>query len=130
KLLSIGITQRTPERAGVMSSALCEEAMPRTEQNPLNKRPRRRTRRQVACLNSCRPTSSEIDNRSPPAQAPLRFALLPEASAVPRRKPVPHPHHWSCELQALGHTLRLMAYVRPPHAAPHLLFSTVAQSLG
>jgi len=38
KLLSIGITQRTPERAGVMSSALCEEAMARTEQNPLNKK--------------------------------------------------------------------------------------------
>ena len=36
--LSIGITQRTPERAGVMSSALCEEAMARTEQNPLNKK--------------------------------------------------------------------------------------------
>src|SRR5262249_7235578 len=29
---------RTPERAGVMSSALCEEAMARTKQNPLNKK--------------------------------------------------------------------------------------------
>ena len=40
KPLSIGITQRTPERAGAMSSALCEEVVERIadEQNPLNKK--------------------------------------------------------------------------------------------
>jgi hypothetical protein len=38
--LSIGMTQRTPERAGAMSSALCEEAVERIadEQKPLNKK--------------------------------------------------------------------------------------------
>jgi len=40
KPLSIGITQRPPERARTMSSSLCEEAMERIadEQNPLKKK--------------------------------------------------------------------------------------------
>jgi hypothetical protein len=59
KPLSIGITQRTPERA--MSSALCEEARERIadEQNRLNKKADA-PRTQAACLDSCRPTTSEI----------------------------------------------------------------------
>src|SRR5262245_57653487 len=53
KPLSIGITQRTPERARTMSSSLCEEAMERIadEQNPLNKKGLG-ARTQAACLNS------------------------------------------------------------------------------
>jgi len=44
-----------------MSSALCEEARERIadEQNRLNKKADA-PRTQAACLNSCRPTSSEI----------------------------------------------------------------------
>ena len=82
KPLSIGITQRSPERA--MSSALCEEATERIadEQNRLNKKADA-PRAHEGGMPEFVPTGEQRDcNRSPPAQAPLRFAVLAEASAV------------------------------------------------
>src|SRR5271166_5380516 len=53
---------------------------------------------------------------SPPDQAALRSGVLPEAAAVPGwHRSLCSAHHWSRELQALSHTVRLMppAYVTP-----------------
>ena len=54
----------------------------------------------------------------PPAvEASIRVGILPEAAAVPGRYrgACASSHHWSRELQTLGHTVRLMppAYVKP-----------------
>jgi hypothetical protein len=61
-----------------------------------------------------RPYDSEEPNcnRSPPAQAPLRFAILPELPpCLLGIEACASSHHWSRALQALGHTVRL---IRPP----------------
>jgi hypothetical protein len=72
----LSITQRTPERAGAMSSALCEGVVERmlTSKIPSTKKPTRRARTQAACLNSSNRRAARDCNGSPPAQAPLRFA--------------------------------------------------------
>ena len=114
-----------------MSSALCEEVTERIadEQNRLNKKADA-PRTQAACLDSCRPTSSEIVIVR---RRLKRRYVLPFFQKLPpclfSSKPVPHPHHWSRELQALDPRERLMppAHVKPyvkrqkTDAAPHLL---------
>ena len=52
----------------------------------------------------------------PSVEASRRPGFLPETATVPNRhRGLCLSHHWSRELQALGHTVRLMppAYVKP-----------------
>jgi hypothetical protein len=92
---------------------------------PSTKSPTRRARTQVACLNSCRPCRYVLPFF--PKLAPCLVGIEACASS----------HHWSRELQALGHTMRLMPSAKPyvkrqkNDAAPHLLsVNPGAQSLG
>ena len=69
-----------------MSSALCDGVVERIadEQNPPNKKANG-PRAHAGGMPGFVPTDEQRDcNRSPPTQAPLRFAVLPEATAVPR----------------------------------------------
>src|SRR5262249_42632584 len=89
----------------------------------LSDRQRRRVaaRTQAACLNSSDRRAARHCNGSPPAQAPLRFAIFQKLAAVPRwhrsLRLIPSlvARNWSRDLQALGHTEHLIprACVKP-----------------
>src|SRR5262249_8452617 len=99
-----------------------------------------RARTQAACLNSSDRRAARHCNGSPPAQAPLRFAIFQKLAAVPRwhrsLRLIPSlvARNWSRELQALGHTERLIprACVKPcvkqQRTMPPLIFFQLTQA--
>src|SRR5262252_4422947 len=96
----LSITQRTPERAGAMSSALCEGVVERIadEQNPLNKEADAPRAHAGGMPESSDRRAARDCNGSPPAQAPLRFASSRASGRASfGSEACDSSHHWSRE---------------------------------